>query len=77
MDDIFKFATLMPRVAAHTGRPDYLQEVDDIIELAELRDDILRRVEAVINQVWKVELTKISPFETVTTAIGIKCGLCV
>ena len=54
LDDIFKFATLMPRVASHLNRPDYLQEVDDILELAELREDILRRVDAVINQVRKL-----------------------
>ena len=51
LDDIFKFATLVPRVAAHAPRANYLQEVDDIMELAELREDILRRVDAVINQV--------------------------
>lgn len=51
LDDIYKFASLVPRVAKNSDRTDYLCEVDEIIELAEIRDEILRRVDAVIHQV--------------------------
>lgn len=51
LDDIFKFASLVPRVAKHSTRSDYLSEVDEIVELAEIREEILRRVDAVIHQV--------------------------
>lgn len=51
LDDIYKFASLVPRVAKHSNRTDYLSEVEEIIELAEIRDEILRRVDAVIHQV--------------------------
>ena len=54
LEDIFKFATLMPRVATNTKRPDYLQEVDDIMELAEIREEVLRRVDVAINQVLEL-----------------------
>lgn len=56
LDDIFKFATLMPRVAKNDVRSDYLSEVDEIIELAEIRDEILRRVDVAILQVWYLGL---------------------
>ena len=61
LDDIFKFASLVPRVAKHLPRTDYLAEVDDIIELAEIREEILRRVDAVINQV-QAESSSGQPF---------------
>ena len=53
IEDIFKFASLVPRVATHHNRSDYLGEVDDIIELAEIREELQRRVDTVITQVSK------------------------
>lgn len=51
MEDIFKFATLVPRVASHTSLPHYLGEVDDIVELSEIKEELVRRVDLVISQV--------------------------
>ena len=51
MDDIFKFATLVPRVASHTSLPHYLGEVEDIVELSEIKEELIRRVDLVISQV--------------------------
>lgn len=48
---MFKFATLMPRVAANIRQPNYLSEVEEICDLSDIRDEILQRVSAVIEQV--------------------------
>ena len=51
LDDIFRFASLVPRVAKHHAQPDYLGDVDEIAELSDMRDEILSRVSAAINSV--------------------------
>ena len=51
IEDIFKFGTLMPRLAKHHNQPDYLSELDEIAELSDIRDEILSRVSAGIAQV--------------------------
>ena len=32
LDDVFNFATLVPRVAAHNGMPDYHSDVEEVRE---------------------------------------------
>ena len=54
LEDVFRFATLVPRLAAHHPQPDYLVDVDEIAELSDLRDEILQRVSAVQTQVGGV-----------------------
>ncbi len=56
LDDIFKFASLVNRIATHSTRLDYLNEVDDIIELAEIREEIMRRVDGAIHQVRRIQI---------------------
>ena len=51
LEDIFRFASLVPRVAKHHTQPDYLADVDEIAELSDMRDEILSRVSAAINSV--------------------------
>ena len=51
MEDIFKFATLVPRVASHNIQPDYLEEVEEMEELASIREEIFRRVTQAIIKV--------------------------
>ena len=51
LEDIFKFASLVPRVAKHHAQPDYLVDMDEIAELSDMRDEILSRVSAAITSV--------------------------
>ena len=51
LDDIFRFASLVSRVANHHTQPDYLADVDEIAELSDMRDEVLSRVSAAINSV--------------------------
>ena len=43
LDDVFKFASLVPRVAAHKGMPDYLSEVEELADLIDMREEVLSR----------------------------------
>jgi len=53
LEDIFNFATLIPRVA-RLEVPDYLEDVEEMDELSDIRDEILRRVSLAITKVGKV-----------------------
>ena len=50
LEDIFNFATLILRVA-RMEVPDYLEDVEEMDELSDIRDDILRRVSLAITKV--------------------------
>lgn len=50
LDDMFKFASLVPRVAMHKGMDDYLPEVEELVELLELREEILQKVSNAIDK---------------------------
>ena len=49
LEDIFNFATLIPRVA-RLEVPDYLEDVEEMEELSDIREEILRRVSMAIAQ---------------------------
>ena len=51
LDDIFRFGSLVPRVAKHNDQPDYLNDVEEIVELSDQRDEVLTRVSSAISQV--------------------------
>ena len=49
IDDLFKAASLIPRVAVHSGLEGYHTDVEEIAELSDIRDEILSRVQKGIN----------------------------
>ena len=49
IDDLSKAASLIPRVAVHSGQEGYHTDVDEIAELSDIRDEILSRVQKGIN----------------------------
>ena len=49
VDDVFKVASLIPRVAKHCGQEMYHSDVDEIAELSDIRDELLSRVQKGIN----------------------------
>jgi len=51
LDDVFRFGSLMPRVASHLDQPDYLTDVEEIEDLSDMREDVLTRVSSAITQV--------------------------
>ena len=51
LDDVFRFGSLVPRVASHLDQPDYLTDVEEIEDLSDMREDILTRVSSAITQV--------------------------
>ena len=61
LEDIFKFASLVPRVAKHHAQPDYLLDMDEIAELSDMRDEILSRVSAAITSVSHTSHGHLSP----------------
>ena len=50
LDDMFGFASLIPRIAAHKGMVDYLPEVEELAELLDLREEIMTRVTSAIEK---------------------------
>ena len=46
LDDIFKFASLVPRVAVHKGQNDYLAEAEELEDLLDMKEEIVSRVTA-------------------------------
>ena len=50
LDDVFKFASLVPRVAVHKGMADYLPEVEELEELLDMREEVLSRVSAAVDK---------------------------
>lgn len=43
LDDIFKVASLVPRVAKHKEAKDYLVDVEELAELLDLKEELLSR----------------------------------
>ena len=43
VDDIFKVASLVPRVATHKGPDDYLSDVEELAELLDLKEELMSR----------------------------------
>lgn len=58
LEDIFNFASLVPRVASHFTQTDYLGDVDDMDELSEIREEILRRVKLALHKVVTYSLVQ-------------------
>ena len=59
VDDAYKLSSLIPRIAKHNGMDHYQIELDDMLDLSEMRHDLMDRVSAVINKVglWDYLLT--------------------
>ena len=51
LDDVFRFGSLVPRVASHLDQPDYHGDVEEIADLSDIREDVLTRVSSAITQV--------------------------
>jgi dynein heavy chain len=49
VNDIFKMASLVPRVAKHNDQEHYGVDVEEIAELSDLKDEFMSRVSAVIS----------------------------
>ena len=50
LDDMFNVASLVPRIAIHKGDDDYSQQVEEIAELLDIREDIVSRVTSAIEK---------------------------
>ena len=50
VDDAYKLSSLIPRIAKHNGMDHYQIELDDMLDLSEMRHDLMDRVSAVINK---------------------------
>ena len=50
LEDVFKFASLVPRVAKHKDMDSYLPEVEELVELLDLREEIMQRVSNAIDK---------------------------
>ena len=55
VDDAYKLSSLIPRIAKHNGMDHYQIELDDMLDLSEMRHDLMDRVTAVINKVFCVD----------------------
>ena len=51
VDDAYKLSSLIPRIAKHNGMDHYQIELDDMLDLSEMRHELMDRVTAVINKV--------------------------
>ena len=52
VDDAYKLSSLIPRIAKHNGMDHYQIDLDDMLDLSEMRHDLMDRVTAVINKVF-------------------------
>ncbi len=50
LDDVFHFASLIPRVAQHQEQPHYQTDVEEIVELVDMKEEVMMRVEKAIEQ---------------------------
>ena len=42
--DVYKQGSLIPRLAAHTGVADYLDDLDEMEELSDMKAELMERV---------------------------------
>ena len=50
LDDAFKFASLVPRIAPHRGSDNYQEEVEELAELCDMKEEIMSRVNTAVEQ---------------------------
>ena len=50
VQDVFHIASLVPRVAKHSGMEHYQADVEDMLELSEMKGDLMDRCQNVINK---------------------------
>ncbi|NXY74435.1 DYH9 protein, partial [Glareola pratincola] len=48
LNDIYRISSLVPRLAEHSGFPHYQADMEDMADLADMRHDLMGRVQAVI-----------------------------
>ncbi|NXF34813.1 DYH9 protein, partial [Nyctibius bracteatus] len=48
LDDIYRISSLVPRLAEHSGFPHYQADMEDMADLADMRHDVMGRVQAVM-----------------------------
>ncbi len=45
LEDIFRFGSIVPRIAQHLEPPHYQTDVEEIVELVDMREEVMTRVE--------------------------------
>ncbi|XP_062448100.1 dynein axonemal heavy chain 9 [Rhea pennata] len=48
LNDIYRISSLMPRLAEHSGFPHYQADMEDMADLADMRHDLMERVQTVM-----------------------------
>lgn len=48
--DIYKQASLIPRLAAHTGQEHYQPDLEDMEQLSDMRQDLMERIQNIMNK---------------------------
>uniref|UniRef100_A0A8C3LCE3 Dynein axonemal heavy chain 9 n=1 Tax=Chrysolophus pictus TaxID=9089 RepID=A0A8C3LCE3_CHRPC len=48
LNDIYRISSLVPRLARHSGFPHYQADMEDMADLADMRHDLMSRVQAVM-----------------------------
>ena len=79
VDDAYKLSSLIPRIAKHNGMDHYQIELDDMLDLSEMRHDLMDRVTAVINKVCISLLYLMFLSQLLYTEmwfLEMKCGSC-
>lgn len=50
LDDIFKFASKVPRLATHKESPNYQEEVEELAELLDMRESIMSHINTAVDR---------------------------
>ncbi|XP_054702769.1 dynein axonemal heavy chain 9 isoform X1 [Grus americana] len=48
LNDVYRISSLVPRLAEHSGFPHYQADMEDMADLADMRHDLMERVQAVM-----------------------------
>ena len=76
LDDMFRFGSLVRRVAAHNDQADYLVDVEEMMELSDQRDEVLARVSNAITQVHVYNEGVVSPDMYSPKQPYCSCSMC-
>ncbi|XP_077979817.1 dynein beta chain, ciliary-like [Glandiceps talaboti] len=50
VSDIYKMSSLVPRLAEHSGMDHYQSDLEDMLDLSEMRQELMERVQGVMNK---------------------------
>lgn len=48
--DIYRQAALIPRLAIHTGREDYQMDLEQMVDLSDMRNELMERMNSVMSK---------------------------